>query len=352
MAIATKTQYWSSRMKGGDPTSLSGTFNDDFTLASGSGSASGGDWVITNGTYSIAPTGTANTLVAVLEYTTAPTDGAVLMKIDDGTKKVEVQSTGSKTSLKLVGTSTVTITDLDLAKEEDEPTSLILRLTLTGSDAKLYTHEIINDDVGTAVYASVTASDSTSTGVVWGNTSGSVKWGAVYYSKFGAFGPDELLLSDFAQDTLARMGLGIVDQIKNSTRPYLKTQVDDSSIVYGYDISSQMINRVPSPSIHVLLEQLTSPEFESLGGAKITQNYDVKVFVSVRGTNYENAYRKGLNIMGEVFDELYTQTGVQGTTDSIINYQADLDSKMDDDEVVCVHVLTLTYMRRIDMRHR
>ena len=56
--------------------------------------------------------------------------------------------------------------------------------------------------------------------------------------------------------------------------------------------------------------------------------------------------------MGEVFDELYVNTGVEGTTDSIISYSADLDSKMDDDETVCVHVLTLTYMRRIDMRHR
>ena len=151
---------------------------------------------------------------------------------------------------------------------------------------------------------------------------------------------------------MAGRGLGIVAQIKKADRPYLKTQVDDSSVVYGYDISSQMLNRVGTPSIHVLVEQLLSPEFESLGGSKITQNYDVKVFVSVRGTNYENAYRKGLNLMGEVFDELYTNTGVSGTTDSIISYSADLDTKMDDDEVVCVHVLTLTYMRRIDMRHR
>jgi hypothetical protein len=339
-------------MKGGDPTSLSGTFNDDFTLASGSGSASGGDWVITNGTYSIAPTGTANTLVAVLEYTTAPDDDTVLMSIDDGSKRVEVRSTGSNTSLKLVGTTTVTISDLDLAKAEENPTTLILRLTLDGTDAKLYTHEIINDDDGTAVFASVTASNSSSTGVVWGNTSGSVKWGAVYYSKFGAFAPDELLLSDFAQDTLARMGLGIVDQLKNSTRPYLKTQVPDSSIVYGYDLSSEMTNRLHTPTIHVLISALNSPTFESLGGAKITQNYDVQIFVATRGTNYENSYRSGLNILGEVFDELYTQTGVQGTTDSIIQYDAQLDSKIDDDETVCVHVLTMTYMRRIDMRHR
>jgi len=56
--------------------------------------------------------------------------------------------------------------------------------------------------------------------------------------------------------------------------------------------------------------------------------------------------------VGEVFDELYTQTGVKATTDSIISYEAKLDSKMDDDETICVHSLTMTYMRRIDMRHR
>jgi len=352
MAIATKTEFWSSRMKGGDPAALTGTFNDSFTLASGGGSASGGNWVITNGTYSIAPTGTANTLVAAFEYTSAPSDGTVLMKIDDGAKKVEVHSTGDNTSLKLVGTTTVTITDLDLAKAEDNPTTLILRLTLTGTDAKLYKHEIINDDDGTAVFASVTAANTSSTGVVWGNGNGNVKWGAVYYSKFGAFAPDELLLSDFAQDTLARMGLAVVQQLKDSARPYLKTQVPDSSIVYGYDISSDMTNRIPVPSIHVLIRNLESPMFESLGGAKITQNYQVEIFVTTRGTNYENAYRSGLNIVGEVFDELYTQTGVQGTTDSIVSYSAELDTKLDDDETVCVHSMSLTYMRRIDMRHR
>lgn len=352
MAIATKTQYWSSRMRGGDPTSLSGSFNADFTLASGSGSASGGDWVITNGTYSIAPTGTANTLVAVLEYTTAPDDDTVLMSIDDGSKRVEVRSTGNNTSLKLVGTTTVTISDLDLAKAEDNPTTLILRLTLDGTDAKLYTHEIINDDDGTAVFASVTAANTSSTGVMWGNTSGSVKWGAVYYSKFGAFAPDELLLSDFAQDTLARMGIAIVNELKNSDRTYLKTQVDDSSIVYGYDLSMNRISRMSPPFIHVLVEGIESPTFDTLGGTKVRQEYDVRVLVTTRGTNYEDAYRSGLNIAGEVFDQLYTNTGVLATTDSIIAYNADLDVKLDDDDTVCTHQLTFTYQRLIDMRHR
>ena len=351
MAVATKTQYWNSRMNGTNPSSLSGTYNDDWSGSGGS--ASGGFWVITNGTWTITPTTDDYTLFACLEYTTAPDSGEVLMRLDNGTHRVEVQSTGTNSSVSLVGATTTTLTDLDLTMTEDKPVSLMLRLTLaTDGSAKLYKHEIIEDDDANDAFISVTGSSGSGKAVRWGNTTGNVKWAAVYYCKFGAFTPEELLISDFAQDTLARMGLGIVAQIKNADRPYLKTQVDDSSVVYGYDISSQMLNRVGTPSIHVLVEQLTSPQFESLGGAKITQNYDVKVFVSVRGTNYENAYRKGLNLMGEVFDELYINTGVQGTTDSIISYAADLDTKMDDDEVVCVHVLTLTYMRRIDMRHR
>lgn len=352
MAVATKTQYWNSRMVGADPTALTGTFNDSWS-ASGSGSASGGDWVITNGVYTITPTTNEYTLVACLSYTTAPDSGTVLMKLDNGTHKVEVKSTGNNTSLSLVGASTVTVSDLDLALTEDKPVNLILRLTLASDgSAKLYTHEIINDDDANTVFSTVTGASGAGKAVVWGNTSGSVKWSSVYYSKFGAFSPEELLLSDFAQDTLARMGIAIVDQLKNSPRTYLKTQVPDSSIVYGYDISSQMINRIGSPSIHILVERLISPQFESLGGGKVTQEYDVKVFITVKGTNYENAYRKCLNIMGEVFDELYTKTGLEGTTDSIISYTAELDPKMDNDETICVHVLTMRYMRRIDMRHR
>ena len=351
MAVATKTQYWNSRMMGGNPAALTGTLNDSWSGSGGS--ASGGNWVITNGTWTITPTTNEYTLVTCLEYSTAPDSGEVLMRLDNATHRVEVQSTGNNTSLSLVGATTVTVSDLDLANAEDDPVTLILRLTLASDGtAKLYTHEIINDDDANAVFSTVTGSSGAGRTARWGNTTGNVKWASVYLSTFGAFNPEELLVSDFAQDTLARMGISIVNQIKDSTRTYLKTQVDDSAVVYGYDVSSQMVNRVGSPSIHVLLEGLSSPQFESLGGAKITQEYDVKVFVTVKGTNYENAYRKGLNLMGEVFDELYTNTGVEGTTDSIIGYSVDLDPKMDNDEIVCVHVLTLTYMRRIDMRHR
>ena len=56
--------------------------------------------------------------------------------------------------------------------------------------------------------------------------------------------------------------------------------------------------------------------------------------------------------MGEVFDELYVNTGLRGTTDSLDSYNMNLDTKLDDDETVCVHELNLTYRRRIKMTRR
>ena len=56
--------------------------------------------------------------------------------------------------------------------------------------------------------------------------------------------------------------------------------------------------------------------------------------------------------MGDEFDELYTKTGLDGGIDSLDSYDAELDNKLDPDEVVCVHILRLTYMKRIDMKRR
>ena len=113
-----------------------------------------------------------------------------------------------------------------------------------------------------------------------------------------------------------------------------------------------MVNRIAAPAIHVLVKGIESPSFDALGGGRIIQEYDVLIFVTTRGTNYSDAYRSCLNIVGEVFDELYTKTGLSANTDSIVSYAADLDTKRDDDETVCVHTLTMRYMRRINMRTR
>ena len=168
----------------------------------------------------------------------------------------------------------------------------------------------------------------------------------------GAFSPLELAPSDLATDTLLRMGLSIVNSLRDSRRAHLKTHLDAGSIRYGYDISQEMLSRSIPPFIHVVLQGLGSPTFAALGGGRIDQEYDVLIYVTTRGTTYEDAYRLGLNIVGECFDELYTTTGLNGTTDSLYEYSLELQSRMDDEVTICTHLLTLTYMRRLNMRHR
>ena len=220
-------------------------------MASGSGgSVVSGDYVITNQTFSISPSITDATIVACFAYTAAPNNGEVLMALDTGTHRVEVQATGDSQTLKIVGTSTVTTRNLDLAKADTfDPVPLIARLTLDSSGkARLYLREQVSDGLGANSYYEVTGSSSTSESIKWGNTTGTVKWANVFVSTFGAFSPDEMATSPFVTDTLIRMGLGVVQTLKDSKRFYLKNFVSDSSIVYGYDISSQMISA--SPTVH------------------------------------------------------------------------------------------------------
>jgi len=353
MAVAKTNEYWNSRLVGASPASADKNIGDVWALASGNaGSASDGAWVMTNGYWHIGNS-TSSTVFCMLSVTTVADNGVVLLSLKNGSKKIEIQSTGNLTSLKLVGATTVTISDLDLSMAEDNPVPLTLRLTLDASgNGALYIHEIINDADGNIGYYTVTGSSASGNGATFGTTSGSVKFYAVYYSKFGVFDPEELMISGFAQDTIARMGLALIEGLKQSARPFLKTYVKDSSIIYGYDLSSEMLNRISVPSIHVLLNNLNSPEFTSLGGSSIDQYYDANIYVTTKGTNYENAYRLGINIIGEVFDELYTTTGILATTDNLESYNMELDSKMDDDETICVHHLILTYRRRIKMTRR
>ena len=361
MSIATTKQYWTSRMLGEDPSDLTqGQDNESFTLsgAAGDGVASDGAWVISSAsggqTWALTPATTDYTMVCALHYAVAPTDTTVLMKLDNGTYSVQVESTGDLQTLRLVGSTSVVTRELDLARaDEFEPVTLILRLTLDAAgNARLYMREIIEDDDGAINYVSVTGSAGSSATVQFGNTDGTVHWHTVYISNQAAFDPDEMATSDFTTNTLLQLGLSIVQTIKDSQRMYLKTQVDDSSVVYGFDISSDRVSRIAPPSIHVVLSNVQSPNFSTLGGTRIEQMYDVQIFITTRGTDYKNAYRMGMEIVGEIFDELYTETGLKGTTDSIVSYEVDLDTKRDNDDVLCVHRLVLTYMRRLNMLHR
>ena len=352
MAIATKSQYWNARMRGADP-SVATTGED--VWAGGSGSANGGDWVITNGTWSITPAAEDNdmTLLACFSYTTAPDDDAVLLKLSNGSHKIEVKSDGTTTGLKIVGASTVTFSDLDLNVSGSEAVPIMIRLTLASDgSARCYRYEIEENDDAVDDFKSLTGASTSDNVVSFGNTSGSIKWHSVYYSKFGSFGPKELMGADFAQDIHVRMALSIIQHLKDSNRPYLKTQVDDANIVFAYDISPSSLRTMQTPSIHIYVEDIASPEFTALGGSAIDQVYSAEIFVTTKGTTYQNAYLLALNILGEIFDELYTSTGLSGTTDSLESHECKLDTRVDDDEITCTHQLTLTYKRRIKMTRR
>jgi hypothetical protein len=352
MAIATTSQFWTSRLNGDDPTSPTVTRNNTVFSATGSGaSASGGDWVVTDARYSQTASTGGNTLLACLSYTSVPNADEVLMAIDNGTHRVEVKASGQK--VKLVGSSTTTSDDLDISMADENPVPVLLRLTLDASgNARLYMREIIEDDDAQVHYLSVTGASSSANQIAWGNNTGTVKWSSVYATTHGAFGPDELAPSDFATDTLIRMALSIVQTIRDSKRMFLKTHLDDSQIRYGFDVSSEMISRTPAPIVNVMLRGIDSPIFAALGGGEVDQSYEVLIYVITRGTNYENAFRTGLNIIGEIFDEVYTTTGLKGTTESLNEYSLELDHKMNNEHMTCVHLLTLTYDRRINMRRR
>lgn len=351
MAIAETEQFWNHRLNGEDPTSPTGENNNAWTAVGSGASEVDKYWVVTDAKYNVTPTTNAYTLFTVIQYTTAPDNDEVILSLDNGTHKVEVKAFGTK--VKLVGATTITSIDLDPLMAEDNPVPLALRLTLDASgNAILYMREIIEDDDAQTLYLSVTGSSGSSRKIIWGNNTGSVKWASVYATDMGAFSPLELAPSDLATDTLLRMGLSIVNSLRDSRRAHLKTHLDAGSIRYGYDISQEMLSRSIPPFIHVVLQGLGSPTFAALGGGRIDQEYDVLIYVTTRGTTYENAYRLGLNIVGECFDELYTTTGLNGTTDSLYEYSLELQSRMDDEVTICTHLLTLTYMRRLNMRHR
>ncbi len=366
MAIANTTDFWTSRFNGGDPSNLTG-YGQDNTSFTRSGSISNGtetadgSWRISGSggqTWRINPTTSEYTMVACLKYNTAPEANRPIMYLDNGVYNCSVLSDGTTDKVILQGSSQVVSSGgLDLKCEASfEPSPIMLRLTLdSAGNAKLYIREIVEDDNGASQVLSVTAIANSPVGaksIQWGNEYGDITWNNVYVSDMGAFSPDEMSTSSFVTDGLLRMGMSMVERLKDSKRFFLKNYVDDSSIVYGFDISSDMISRIAPPSIHLILRQMDSPEFTTLGGSRIEQNFTVVIFVATRGSDYKSAYRSGMNIAGDIFDELYTTTGLKGTTDSLTNYVIQFDTKMDNDEVVCVHRMEMTYMRRLNLLHR
>ena len=356
MSIATSEQYWTSRLDGGAPESPSGSNNEAWT-GTGSGAADGDYWkVTTSGYYSLSPTTDDLTIIAHLFYPNAsdiPADGTTLIRLRSDSHRVEVQSTGTATGLKIVGATTSTFDTLDLTMTDDSPFITLVRLTLNAAGTgTMYVHEIMEDDFGTTRSLSVTGTaDTTGRDIRWGSSDGETKWGAVYATHHGAFSPDELGQSAFYQSVVNRFGLQIRDVLRASKRISVK-EIPDSSIIYGYDLSSAMIMRLTPPTIHIVVEGTGSEGFDTLGGTSIQTENDAQIFVTTRGTDYKEAYRFGLRILGDVFDELYTNTGLNAGVDSLIGYSVALDTKLDSDEQVCIHTLNVKYLRRERMTIR
>lgn len=372
MSIATTTQFWTTRWNGGDPSQASSYFgqdNEQFSLVTGysnGGVDDNGSWKIaipTGGTgfeggfWEQVGSGDAFTAVMSFRYVETPSAGKILFNLDNGSYKIRVSSTGTDDSIQISGNfSPVQITGLDLKQAGSfEAKPIMLRITCDSSgNGKVYVNEVIEDDAGVSQVYTLTAAATSDGKMKFGNSAvdSSVVFNNLYITTHGAFSPDEMSTSPFVTDSLMRMAFSIRDLLRNSKRMYLKNFVDDSSIVYGYDVSSGMVSRLAPPTIHVLLRELASPQFDTVGGTRITQNYKIILFVTTRGTDYKNAYRTGMEIGGDAFDEIYTNTGLKGDTDSLVSYTVSFDTKMDDDEVVCIHRFEYEYMRRLNMLHR
>ena len=157
MAIANREQFWQLRTNGTDPTDALGTEHKPWVATGTGASESDGAWVITDQRLAYTPTSDAYTLFACFKYgTTDPNNGEVLMSLDNGTHKVEVQATGNIQTLKLVGATTVQTEYLDMSMLNDDAIPLLLRLTLDASgNARLYMREIVETDDAETHYLSV-----------------------------------------------------------------------------------------------------------------------------------------------------------------------------------------------------
>ena len=350
MAIADKTTYWKLKSDGSSDPSVN--INPElyaWTLTGVGGSSVNNEWVITNQTVSYTPTSTEYTIWAVIKYITTPLNGTTLLRLHNGSQYVNVVSKGNDTSLGLDGNTDAVFSGLDLKNDYT-----IVRLTLDSSgNARMYVHDIIEDDDAATSYLSVVPITAVGTkSIQFMNDSGSVSFANVLGCDQGAFSPDELSPSQFINDAFHRVGLKVVETLQNSNRPFLKNVVDDSAIIYGYDISQSMISRLPAPSIYVLQRQVASEALDVLGGHGLTTIAQLQVFILTRGTNYRNAYRACLDITGDVFDEIMTNLGLDANQDAILGYELTLDNKMDDGETVCVHKLSFDTMRRHHLQRR
>ena len=357
MTVSKTTDYWTSRLDGNDPASPVGMNNEKFTGTAGA--ADGLNWRINsangNGYYQLTPTTSEHTLWIAFSYPDSsdiPSNNTVLASINSGSYYIQLQSDGTKTGLKIVGATTATFSGLDLCMEEVDAIPTTVRITMNSSgECKIYLFDIGENDDGEVLNKTVQGGSTGTSLIQWGNPNGDVLWYAVYLTTMGAFSPDEMVTSNYANVTLIQTAFGIIDVLKTSRSYNLKNVVKPDAIRYGYDISSNMALRY-TPAVHVLIRRVDSPDMYSLAGTSAEYFFQVEIYVATKGTDYKNAYRQGMEIIGECLDELYSKTGLKGSSDSLIGHDARLDSRLDPDDQICVHVLNLRYMRRVDLSRR
>lgn len=384
MAISGQNDYWCSRIAGPtSPAEPNGNTNKAWGLHDGNLSSyslqdtayrilstsgrQGQQWGLGRASFGdgdILSTSSGDGWTIIIAFSLANEDPNTdtILRYESGegtTAQVKIYPASGTIELRdgSLGSEDPTFTGVDLSMTDDYAVPVVLRMTVNESSApnkvRLYLNEVIEDDDGNAAYIETTPAGSGTAGIesfIFGSTINDLDIYAVYVCEDGGYSPDEMDMSDFTSHSLMRTGMKVVEVLRNSRRLYLSNFVQSSGIFYGYDMSSgAMVNRTPAPTVHVMVQKADSPDFLTLAGTRTDQRYDVNVFVTTRGTNYENAYRMGATILGEVFDELYTNTGLDANVDSLISYNAVFDTKVDDDETICIHSLTLTYMKKIRM---
>lgn len=346
MSVAGRGVSWSHRLNGEDPASPIGQNQGSWT-STVAGAVDGDYWKVSAAGYNtISTTNTGLTMIVSLIYNTTPVNGTKLASLGNGTGEIIVKSTGNPTSLTIsgAGDTDVTISDLDLRKP------FFFRLTLNGAIGRFYPFDMEETETGNILYNEINSTSST-TDVSFGCDDGEVLFGNVYYTSDGAFGTEELAPSIWTTDLLVRNGYRIIEVLKNSKRMYLKTFVEDTSIVYANDLSPSVTARLQPPTIFVVVPSLNS-NIEALGGGVVYHDYTVEVFVVTRAADFRYAHRLCAEISGEVVEEIYSTTGQNDNTDAVADFSSNIDMKLDEDEVVCVNHHTFKFRRRSNYRKR
>jgi hypothetical protein len=347
MSVATHSAKWSHRLNGEDPASPIGDNQGTWT-STVAGAIDNDFWKVSATGYNkIDTTDLTQTMILSLKYDTIPVDGTLLASLDNGTGEILVKSTGVATSLKLeaTGATAVTISDLDLTN------TFIFRITLNTHAGNFYPFDLDEDESGNVISSSITSTGTAGNKVSFGCDDGIVLFGNIYYTSDGAFSTTEMAASIWTSDFLIRTGYRIIELLKASKRMYLKSFVEDASIVYANDLSPTTTSRLHPPTIFVQVPGLSS-SIESLGGGAVNHDYEVEVFVVTKSADFRYAHRLCAEISGEVVEEIYTSAGQNDNKDSVIDFRSSIDMKVDEDEVICVNQHSFKFRRRVNYRNR